>query len=173
MAELPRVSNRVAVILALHFVAFFLIPYLPRSVLILTDALVVRLALLAGLIASAYVSPLTAVASLVLVAFLFMERNKVKMHHLERAMQQSDPESPAIADIVSPETAPEQPPFEEPRETSVPFMPQADSGDDSFAPVAESMNEKKPLPTEGSNDGSQKAIDQLFRWVNPVPAQTP
>jgi hypothetical protein len=46
-------------------------------------------------------------------------------------------------------------------------MPQDDSGSDAFSPVAESLNEKQPLPTEPSNDGSQKAIDVLYKWVNP------
>jgi hypothetical protein len=173
MVDLPRMTQRETVILGLHFLAIFLIPYLPRSILILTDTILVRIALLAGLISSAYISPVNAVASFVVIAMLFVERNNIKMRHLERAMQQSDPESPAIQSIVTPETAPEQPPFEQPTVRGMPFMPQEDSGDDSFAPVAESMNQKQPLPTEGSNDGSEKAIEQLFSWVNPDLAQAP
>lgn len=173
MADLPRMTQKETMLLGLHFLAIFLIPYLPRSVLILTDNIFVRLALLAGLVSSAYVSPINAVASFVVIAMLFVERNNIKMRHLERAMQQSGPDSPAIESIQTPDTAPEQPSFQQPVIRGMPFMPQADSGDDSFAPVAESMNQKQPLPTEGSNDGSEKAIEQLFSWVKPDLAQAP
>lgn len=173
MTDLPRMTQKETVLLGLHFLAIFLIPYLPRSVLILTDNILVRLALLAGLVSSAYISPINAVATFVVIAMLFVERNNIKMRHLERAMQQSGPDSPAIESIQTPDTAPEQPAFTQPTVRGIPFMPQADSGDDSFAPVAESMNQKQPLPTEGSNDGSEKAIEQLFSWVKPDLAQAP
>jgi hypothetical protein len=88
-------------------------------------------------------------------------------------MQQSDMSSPAIESIVTPPTAPYQPPFEEPVTDSHSFFPQDDSGDNSFAPVDESQDHKQPLETEQSNNGSQKAIEQLFEWVNPAPAQAP
>jgi hypothetical protein len=152
---------------------FFLIPYLPKQVLMLTDMLVVRLALLAGLIAVAYVNPVVAIAAFVVLAMLFIERNKIRMQTLKQAMQQSTMDSPAIASIVTPDTAPPQPPFENPEIGLHQFMPQADSGDDSFRPIAATIDEKQPLPTEGSNDGSQKAIHQLFEWVNPNLAQAP
>ena len=173
MTDLPRMTQKETVLLGLHFLAIFLIPYLPRSVLILTDNILVRLALLAGLVSSAYVSPINAVATFVVIAMVFVERNNIKMRHLERAMQQSGPDSPAIESIQTPDTAPEQPAFQQPIVRGMPFMPQNDSGDDSFAPVSESMNQKQPLPTEGSNDGSEKAIEQLFSWVKPDLAQAP
>lgn len=172
MADLPRLTKGQTSFLVAHLVAFFIIPYLPRSILLLTDNILVRLGLLAFLIQSAYVNPLTGIASFILVAFLFIERNKAKMNHFEKIMSQSTMDSPAIQSIETPETAPEQPRFEVPLVQSHPFMPQEDSGDDSFAPVAESLNAKQPLPTEPSQDGSQKAIDALFGWVNPVPAQS-
>lgn len=139
----------------------------------LTDLLVVRLALLAGLIAVAYINPVVAIAAFVVLAMLFIERNKIRMQTLKQAMQQSTMDSPAIASIVTPDTAPPQPPFENPEIGLHQFMPQADSGDDSFRPIAATIDEKQPLPTEGSNDGSQKAIHQLFEWVNPNLAQAP
>ncbi len=171
MADLPRLTKGQTTFLLAHLVAFFSIPYLPRSILLFTDSIVVRIALLAFLIQSAYVNPLTGSASFIVIAFLFIERNKAKMYHFEKVMSQSTMNSPAIQSIETPETAPEQPSFDTPIVESHPFMPQDDSGDDSFAPVAESMNAKQPLPTEPSQDGSQKAIDQLFGWVNPGPAQ--
>lgn len=167
MADGPRISNREMKILFAHFVLFFLIPYIPREIIILTDMFIVRILLLAVLISSAYVSPLIAITTFIVIALVFVERNKIKMHRLQAAMSQSTPESPAIAEIQSPETAPAQPAFLQPEVDSYPFMPQDDSGSDAFSPVAESLNEKQPLPTEPSNDGSQKAIDVLYKWVNP------
>lgn len=165
------VSKKELPFLVVALISFFLIPYLPTWLLALTDHFIVRIALLAGIVAAAQISPLVAVAHFIVLALLFIERNKAKMKQLQLAMQQSTPESPAIASIVTPDTAPPQPPFETPRTDSVPFAPQHDSGDDSFAPVAESINAKIPLPTEGSNDGSEKAIHQLYEWVNPNLAQ--
>jgi hypothetical protein len=167
MAEGSRISNREMKFLFAHFILFFLIPYIPREIIVLTDMLVVRILLLVLLISSAYVSPIVAITTFIIIALVFVERNKIKMHRLQVAMSQSTPESPAIAEIQTPETAPVQPDFLQPEVDSHPFMPQDDSGSDAFSPVAETMNEKQPLPTEPSNDGSQKAIDVLYKWVNP------
>jgi hypothetical protein len=171
MASALKLSRGETMFLGAHFIVLFLIPYLPHSILVLTDYIAVRILLLAVLIASAYASPVLAVATFVVLAFLFVQRNERKVAHLTQIMQQSTPDSPAIAGIVSPETAPEQPAFDVPSVKSIPFMPQADSGDDSFKPVAETINAKVPLPTERSNDGSQVAIEQLFEWVHPNLAQ--
>ena len=171
--EFGRLTKRETGLLGLHFLLFFIIPYLPRSILILTDMFLVRLALLAVLISSAYISPVNAIATFVLIALLFIERNRVKMNHMEKLMSQSYPDSEAMASIQTPATAPAQPAFETPEVDSHPFMPQDDSGDNGFEPVAESINGKEPLPTEGSQDGVQVAIDQLFKWVNPDAVQAP
>lgn len=167
MSNLAGVSKREVGFLVSHFIMFFLIPYIPRKLLILTDNLLVRLVLLAWLVSSAYVSPLVAIATFIIIALLFVERNKYKVNHIQSMMELSSADSPAIQQIVSPPTAPPQPPFEDPSERSIPFMPQDDTGDDSFAPVDKTMNEKIPLPTEKSNEGVQKAIQQLYQWVNP------
>lgn len=171
MVDFPRVSKRETSLLAGHFIMFFLLPYIPREILALTDTLPVRIALLAWLISTAYISPLVAIASFIIISLLFVERNKYKMLNLQTVMQQSTPDSPAIENIRTPETAPPQPAFEMPAVKGIQFMPQADSGDDSFAPVDHTINEKVPLPTEKSNEGVQKAIDELYKWVNPELAQ--
>jgi hypothetical protein len=170
--DLLQLTKKQTTVLLAHLIALFAIPHLPRSVLILTDNILVRVALLAVLVQSAYINPLTGIASFIVLAFLFIERNRIKLRHFETVMSQSTMDSPAIQSIETPETAPEQPRFDTPIVESHPFMPQDDSGDDTFAPVAESINAKQPLPTEPSQDGSQKAIDQLFGWVNPAPAQS-
>jgi len=114
-------------------------------------------------------NPILAIAGFVLLALLFIERNKVKFQQLSSTLAQQDPEVPseAVASIETPATAPEQPPFDMPEESSIPFMPSSDSGENDFRPVAPSMDQKQPLPTE-TVDGSDKAIHQLFEWVNPI-----
>ena len=166
------VSQNEATLLVTLILAFFIAPYAPKELFLLLDSFFIRLALLAGLIAAAYVSPVSAMLAFVLLAFLFIERNKLKMTQLHRAMQQSDQSSPAIAAIQNSPLAPPQPAFETPLETSHSFFPQNDSGDNTFARVAPTQDEKQPLATETS-DGSDKAIEQLFEWVNPNLAQAP
>jgi hypothetical protein len=172
MSEAATHLKRHATILTTFVIIFVLIPYLPRQVLLLVDHILVRLVLVASLIATAYVSPVAAIAHFIVLAFLFIQRNKVKVHTLRRAMQQSDEESPAIANIVTPETAPYQPPFEEPTKEMHDYFPGEEAGDNSFHTVAPTQDTKQPLETETA-DGSSKAIEQLFEWVNPAPAQAP
>ena len=150
--------------------AFVVIPYLPKPLLMLVDFWPVRLGLLALVLAAAYAGPVVAIGVFAVVALLFIERNKAKIKHLRRAMSQSDKESPAIASIVTPDTAPEQPDFDEPTKEYHPFFPQDDSGDNLFHAIAESQDTKQPLETETVN-GSDKAIHQLFEWVKPEMAQ--
>jgi hypothetical protein len=166
---IPRLSKKETAILVGIFVTFFLVPYLPVEVLILTDSFLVRLVLLLALILIAYMNPLLAISGFVLFALLFIERNKAKIQMLSSTLAQPANGAPseAVASIETPATAPEQPPFDMPRETSVPYMPSAESGDNCFHPIAPSMDHKQPLPTE-TVDGSEKARHQLFEWVNPI-----
>jgi hypothetical protein len=156
------------------FIAFVVIPYLPEGILLLADNILIRIALLAGLIAAAYVGPVAAIAAFAVVAYLYMQRNRAKLGQLTNAMNlTTNPLSPAIQSIESGQYAPPQPDFQPPLQTSMQYAPQDDSGSDEFHPVAATLNEKTPLPTEGSNDGVNKAISQLFEWVNPNLAQAP
>ncbi len=138
----------------------------------LTDYLDVRGILLVLFLALAGKSPLYAIVGLMSIAFLFIERNRVKIHSLRQSMEQSSEDSPAIQSIVTPETAPEQPDFDSSVSKNIPFAPQDDSGSNAFAPVAPTLNEKQPLPTE-TTDGSQKAMYQLFQWVDANRVQAP
>jgi len=149
---------------------FFIIPFLPSQLLMLTDLILVRFILLAALLAAVGTSPLVGIVALAVVGLLFIERNKAKMNYMKMVMSQSTPDSPAIAGIQSPETAPEQPEFNAPVQKSVPFFPGEESGENIFHPVSETINEKQVLPTESAN-GSRHAIEQLFEWVNPSLAQ--
>jgi len=153
------------VFLGTIFACFILIPFLPFEILMLSDLILVRLVLLAVFLAAINVSPLVGMLTLACIGFLFIERNKKKMVNLQRSMQQSSPDSEAIQNIVSSETAPVQPPYDVPLEANIPFAPNAESGDNNFVPVSESINAKSALPTE-SVDGSRFVVRQSFGWVN-------
>ena len=146
-------------------ICFFAIPFLPWQLLMLTDLVLVRLILLVSFLAAVQISPITGILSLAIIALLFIERNKRKMNYVRSLMSQSSPNSPAIQSIQDSPFAPEQPPFDTPVEKNIPFSPQEDSGDNHFNPVAESLNQKKVLPTESAN-GSRFAVKQLFGWVD-------
>jgi predicted membrane metal-binding protein len=153
------------VLLVCILASFLVIPFLPWQILMLTDFILVRVVLLILFLAAINISPQVGMLSLASISFLFIERNKRKVKHIQSVMQQSTPDSPAIAGIQSPETAPEQPAFDTPVEKNISFSPQEDSGDNSFSPVARSMNQKEVLPTESSN-GSKFVVEKSFSWVN-------
>jgi hypothetical protein len=169
--RLPRLTKETTILLGLILV-FFLIPYLPKELLLLLDNIFVRIAVIVGLLALVHISPLASVAGFLVVALLFIERNKAKIKSVRRVMEQVMEPSPAIEEIVSSPTAPPQPEFEVPVKNEMDFFPKEESGDNTFTPVAESQDTKQPLPTETSN-GSDKAIVQLFQWVDPKQVQAP
>jgi len=169
--RLPSLNKETMVLIGLIAV-FFLVPYLPREALLLLDNLAVRIAVIVGLLALVHISPLASIAGFLVVALLFIERNKIKIKSFRRVMEQVTEPSPAIEEIVSSPTAPPQPDFEVAEKSYNDFFPKEESGDNTFAPVAESQDTKHPLPTETST-GSDKAIKQLFQWVDTKLVQEP
>jgi len=165
MSGFPKLLVLHSSILVGLLVAFFIIPFLPKELLLLTDLFLVRLVLLVALFSLACINPILGVAGFLVAALLFIERNKAKMMYLETVMQQSTPESEAILSIVTPPTAPPQPEFTTATTGSIAFAPDEETGDNSFSPVGPSINQKRPLATETS-DGSDKAIQQLFAGIN-------
>lgn len=161
-----RATTSAAILL---IVVFFLVPYLPKSVLFLTDNLIVRILLLVSLIAAAKKNLSLGLLYFLVLANLFIQRNAQKVRQL--AMSLNTTENVAVDNIRTPPTAPVQPTFENPSAKTVPFMPDRESGDNTFNPVGESIDQKVVLPTE-TVDGSDKAIEQLFGWVNPTLAQS-
>jgi hypothetical protein len=169
--RLPSLTKETVILLGLILV-FFLIPYLPKGFLLLLDNMFIRIGVIVGLLALVHISPLASIAGFLVVALLFIERNRVKIQSVRRVMEQVSEPSAAIEEIVTPPTAPPQPEFEIPVQNEMDFFPKEDSGDNTFTPVDESQDTKQPLPTETA-DGSDKAIVQLFQWVDPKQVQAP
>jgi hypothetical protein len=85
--RLPRLTKETTILLGLILV-FFLIPYLPKELLLLLDNIFVRIAVIVGLLALVHISPLASVAGFLVVALLFIERNKAKIKSVRRVMEQ-------------------------------------------------------------------------------------
>jgi len=147
-------------------IGFFLIPYLPKGLLFLTDNFLVRIFLLISLVAAIHKNPVFGIVYFLVLAHIFVQRNAQKFYSLQKAMRQSSREDPAIQNIVTPSTAPPQPAFDVPVTSTIKFMPDDETGENFFHAVAESINHKDVLPTE-SVDGSRNAIKQLFSSINP------
>jgi hypothetical protein len=150
-------------------VFFVAAPYFPQWVYQLSDNILIKAILFVVLIASAYHGPLMAVATFIVIAYIFILRNKIKVDSLTG--QSSDymevKQSDAITSIVAPETAPAQPAFEIPDSDSHPFAPYAETGSNAFYKVDRSFDMKPPaLPTQ-SVLGSEIVADQLYGDVQP------
>ena len=101
-------------LLVVLLVAFLVIPFLPKQILYLSDSILVRIPLLLGFLYFAMLDPILGIVALTVVAFIFIQRNKLKVDKLVEIMSQSTQESPAVQSIVTPETAPAQPDFDIP-----------------------------------------------------------
>ena len=159
-------------------IAFFLIGYLPKTVLLLADSFIVRIALLIAILVLVGTDPVSALFALIVVARLYVERNQYKIQQIQNVMSQSTPDSPVfvpeseaqLTQHISNFPPPVQPQFETPITKPIPFAPGAETGENLFSPVAPSQDHKVPNPTSPS-DGHDKVIAKLFTWVKPELAQ--
>lgn len=146
---------------------FVLIPFLPYTVTTWADNMIVRLILLVGFAAAVYVNPLIGLLVLMNIGILFIARNKAKIDILRAETSIADSNSEAIQSIQTPPTAPPMPEYDEAGAQTYDYAPQEDSGDNSFEPVAESIN-MKVAPEPAISNSSYKAMHQLFGDVKPL-----
>lgn len=148
---------------------FVVLPYTPQLFLQLTDNILVKIALFIALIASAYSGPVIALAVFIVIAYMFILRNKNKVDSLSG--QNSDymevKHSEAIASFVAPDTAPSQPLFTVPDENTYAFSPMKDSGINAFYKMDRSFDMKAPALETQSVLGSEAIADQLYGDVRP------
>jgi hypothetical protein len=140
---------------------FTIIPFLPYSVTMWADNIVVRILLLLLFIGAVYVHPLVGLVMLMNIGLLFISRNKSKVDVLGSGFVISKPTDEAIVNIQTPETAPPQPEYMESETIVHEYKPSEDSGDNSFKPVGVTINEKF-IPDTTSSHGSQKALEQIL-----------
>lgn len=119
-------------------VILFIIPFLPNSILSLTDNLIVRLILMSIVLASSLCGPYVLLLTFIVVLSIFGLRNQIKAKTIIPPSMNTIQE----VDYPSPEVVIDQPPPQVPDQESYNFEPQQDSGNDEFQPVGESINEK-------------------------------
>jgi len=123
----------------------FMIPFLPKSVLLLTDNILVRILLLTLLLASSLAGPYVLLLTFVVILALFGLRNQMKINTVQPPrfdrMASALEMPPLQADIP-------QPLFDIPTEDAYEFAPQSDTGSNEFEAVDTTINEKVVLPTQ-------------------------
>ncbi len=135
-------TNRAKLLIG-EAVLLFIIPFLPKSVLLLTDNIVVRILLLGLLLASSLQGPFVLLMTFIVVLALFGIRNHLKINEIvPPAIQQLSP-----ANFEEPQVKIEQPSSEEAVQEIYEFAPQEDTGNNEFVPVGESIDEKVVLPS--------------------------
>jgi len=123
----------------------FMIPFLPKSVLLLTDNILVRIILLTVLLASSLAGPYVLLLTFVVILALLGLRNQMKINTVQpplfNTMASAIEDQPLLAEIP-------QPLFETPTDEAYEFAPQADTGSNDFEAVDTTINQKVVLPTQ-------------------------
>ena len=129
-----------------------LTPILPTAGLQLLDNLVVRIALVFGLLYAITQGALLGLLALLAVGSLYLERNRRKVHQARQKFAElPDPEAAERPATVEEESEPQDTvpviAFEEPSGDVTTYLPKSGMGSNDFASVAPTLNEKDPLPT--------------------------
>jgi len=123
-------------------------PFLPSSILMLLDNIVIRILLIGLLIYMVRIGPTAAIVVFMTISVLFLERNR---HKVKDALKKLDlMEIPAFADIheAYKKTMPvDVPEFDAPILKEVDFMPHETCDSSHFEPVDVSINQKSVLST--------------------------
>jgi hypothetical protein len=123
-------------------------PFLPSSILMILDNIVVRVLMVCFLIYVVRIGPTAAIIALMTIAVLFLERNRRKVSHAITKLDAM--EVPAFADVHEAyrKTMPvDVPAFDVPVAKEVDFMPHETCDTDAFEPVDVSINQKAVLST--------------------------
>lgn len=140
----------IAVLVAITCLA----PMIPWTVLRLLDTLVVRIALVIGLVAAVYHGYATGLVALIAVAALYMERNRHKVNYARKRFddlkdKDNKEEHATVEEEATPqETVPVRD-FDVPDGKIATYEPKKTMGTDAFEriPFSENLNSKMPLPT--------------------------
>jgi len=161
--EFPK-NLAVVGVLSLIFVS---IPFLPTSVTMWSDNSFVRAFLLVIFVLALLVNPLYGLLVLMIIGLLFIGRNKTKIDILRHDAAIADENSEAVQGIVSPETAPPMPPYEDAETTTYEYKPLEDESSNEFKQVGVSID-GKVAPEAAISNSSSRAISQLFGEIKPL-----
>jgi hypothetical protein len=146
-------ANTASIFVGLAVIWTILLPFLPDALFVSTDNLFITLLLLLILVYSLNFGAFAGIFTFMAIALTFVERNRRKALPKLKSLSVMDaslteqlaPSPPMSPDEIHP--APE-----EPEQDVLRFVPSSESGDNTFAPVAPTLNEKMPVPTIGPNN---------------------
>jgi hypothetical protein len=134
-----------------YFIVFAVIiliaPYLPTTMLLMLDNIVVRIGTVIFLLFLISIGPTATIFGFMMMGVLYLERNRRKVGAALLKLDAMDVHRPAQATVEEasrPQTTVPVMPFDAPEERESDFLPQARSTQE-FEPVAESINEKSVL----------------------------
>lgn len=128
----------------------FLIPLLPKSLLELTDNILVRIVLLLAVLASSLAGPYVLLLTFIVVLAIFGIRNHMKINEIipDTIQKLAELNTQDIEPLVVVDQPMEQILSQnKPNTISYDYSPQDNTGDDTFTPVDDTINEKVVLPT--------------------------
>lgn len=146
-----------------YFIVFAIIilitPFLPSSILLSFDLLIIRIAVVLLLLYLIRVGPTAGLFGLFAIGIIYLERNRRKALSAKSKLNMMDINTPPQMS-VNEESIPQKTvpvvPFSTPlSDNELPFLPSDDTGSDNFEPVGESINMKDILHTSYPSSGYQ------------------
>lgn len=138
-------------------------PALPTGLLMLLDTVVVRIAVVLGLLFAITVGPVEGLLALVAVGALALERNrrKVAVARAKLDLMDQQRERPAtVAELAEPQTTVPVRSFDDAEDLSLHFLPGESTGSDEFHPVGPSLNHKEIFESAPNGSAAGAIFEQ-------------
>lgn len=140
-------------------------PALPTGLLMLLDTVVVRIAVVLGLLFAITIGPVEGLLALVAVGALALERNrrKVAVARAKLDLMDQQRERPAtVAELAEPQTTVPVRSFDNAEDLSLHFLPGESTGSDEFHPVvgSTSLNHKEIFESAPNGSAAGAIFEQ-------------
>lgn len=166
-------SAREAPILIFLVILMGSTPFLPTSLLLTMDWLIVRVLSVIALLSLVSVGPFVGIIGFVAIALLYIERNRRKIQQGLKRWEELDttPRNYAtIEEASEPQKTVAVVPFDQPREIETEYAPDDDTMDISvFEPVAPTLNERAVLsssyPVGHRSSTSTASMESIYEQM--------
>ena len=146
--------------------------FLPTDILLLLDNFIVRITIVFALLYLIGLGPTAGILGLMVVAVIYLERNRRKVSVAAKQidlMDWSRPEQATVEEANEPQKTVPVNEFDKPDEEEFDYMPHETCASGNFEPVASTINEKAVLSTiyplnrtgPESGTGSDKLFEEL------------
>ncbi len=143
--------------------------FLPTNILLLLDNFIMRILMVLALLYLISIGPTAGIFGLMMIAVMYLERNKRKVVIATKKLDSMDwtlPKQATVEEASKPQTTVPVNNFDKPEEEESYYIPSDTCDTDNFEPIASTINEKVVLSTiyPLSKNGSEAGIgaDQLF-----------